>query len=97
MEIKISKRDTIHVLNWLNAFKHLCNDPHVGMHYLVNDIEEVRERLWNECAPNFKKSQVEKKQDGKKAPFGIMKSCLDQIAYGTGNDNWFMDKRYERV
>lgn len=91
MEIKISKRDAMHILNWLNAFKNLCNDPHVGMHYLVDDIKEVRERMWRECAPGFSK-----KQDTG-AQFGILKNCQDQIAYGTGNDNWFIDPKYVRM
>ena len=53
MDIKVSKKDAMHILNWLNVFKHQCDDPKIGLHHLVEDIEEVRKNFWEECKQYF--------------------------------------------
>lgn len=82
MQINISKCDAMHTLNWLNAFKNLCADPKIGMAYLVNDIDGLRQRIWAECQKNFPKSS--------------MSSTTGQISYGTKDDFWWIDSRYTK-
>lgn len=79
MKINISKCDAIHILNWLSAFKRMCNDPKVGMHYLTDDIECVMDRLVGECKPSFPDIRIAK--DG-------------HVFFGTGKDFWWIDRNY---
>ena len=79
MEIRVSKCDAIHILNWLKSFKTLCNDPKVGMHYLTPDIDGVMNRLVEEYKSHF--ADIRINEDG-------------SVHFGTGKDYWWIDKRY---
>lgn len=96
MEINISKCDAIHILNWLNCFKRICDDPKNGIQHLANDVEQTRERLWEECKKYFPEPKADPNNPKKKAPFGIMEKNNMQISYNIGMDLWWMDKKYLR-
>ena len=95
MQINISKCDAIHIMNWLNAFKTLCNDPKVGMHYLVPEIQAVRERLFEAYKPIF--GDYSKEINPAKRHFDMIHKMNDQVKFPTGDDYWFCDKSYQRV
>lgn len=95
MDIKVSKKDAMHILNWLNVFKHQCEDPKIGLHHLVEDIEEVRKNFWEECKQYFPEPKPDPKTK-KAVPFGIVEKYNGSAAYCTGMDYWWIDKKYLR-
>ena len=91
MDIKLSKRDAMHILNWLNEFKRICRDHQAGMDpSIVSEIKTVRKNLWDECEKYYSKPASKEK------PFGIVEELDDQVAYNCGNDFWWVDPKYAR-
>ena len=94
MTINISKADAIHIMNWLNSFKNLCKDPYNGMQYLVNDIAELRKRLFEAYKPTF--GDYSNEPNPSKRKFDMLKNCNDQVAFPIKFDYWWCDKTYQK-
>lgn len=92
MTIEISKTDVIHLMNWLNVFKNLCLDPHVGMHYLAPEVGALRKRLFEAYKPTF--GDYSKEADSSRRKFDMLSKSNDQVKFPTGNDYWWCDKAY---
>ena len=82
MKIEISKCDAIHIMNWLNMLKNLCNEPKNGMHYMCKDIQALRERLFEAYKPTFGDKMT------------MRHDYNDQVSFPTGKDFWWVDKAY---
>lgn len=95
MTINISKCDAIHILNWLNSFKTMCQDEKNGMYYLVNDIQALRERLFEAYKPTF--GDYSNKSDPSQRKFDMLYKSNDQVKFPTGDDCWFFEKEYQRI
>ena len=87
----------MHILNRLNDYKRKCEDPKIGIHYLVNDIEDTRKRLWEECKKYFPEPKPDPNNPKKKLPlFGIIEKNNGSVSYNIRMDLWWMDRKYLR-
>ena len=95
MKIEISKADAIHIMNWLNVLKTMCQDPKNGTEYLVPEIAALRKRLFDAYKPTF--GDYSNENDTAKRKFDMLEKCNDQVKFPTSNDYWWCEKQYTKI